>query len=77
MKNKLPGINDNASRKELDEMVEDMINNGPIDLCKSSISQKETNKSHLFDGIPIINDNPTPKELDAMYRNLMKQKDDM
>lgn len=30
--NKLPIINDNVTKEELDEMVNEMLKNGPIDL---------------------------------------------
>lgn len=30
--NKIPGINDNASREELLEMMEDLLKNGPIEM---------------------------------------------
>lgn len=39
-KDALPAINDNATRAELDKMVEDMIKNGLIDLRKASIPKR-------------------------------------
>ncbi len=44
--NKLPIINDNATKEELDKMVRDMLENGPINLCKRSFSENEPESEH-------------------------------